>query len=545
MCACLSDSSAAEHSLSCADIAKHVVFTSGTLPFTGRYHQEPKKLEDDYVVSGGVLGLGMNGNIKLAFSKSDPEQRFAVKTLYFNRDDQDGLAQVTTETKVHLCLDHPHIVRLYDVYESSQCLHLVMECMEGGELFERISAKGKFTEGESREVVYQMLLALNYMHSHGMVHRDVKLENMVYEKRDGDFLKLIDFGTSAVWSQHGGENLHLSCGTLHYSAPEVLNESYTSQCDLWSLGVVAFILLSGQMPFMGSSTRMQHDICSGNVPFMPEVWDDLSWQAKNFVQSLLSVDPAKRLTAVQALDHPWISAGRMHDQLDMTDVVHNLRSFADASKCRQSCMRLLALSLPAEERAKARDHFLTLATSKQGTLSLKDLRTFMMSQLDMVKENEILKVFRALDYNGDHEIHYSDFMIALMGSHLHDKQRALKSAFNRLDRFDLDCIKAMQLHEFFGDMVEVTAEGLVQEIDRQNHGHICFADFVEYLTRCPPQLEESPQLCFNTNPLYTVVQELEDALAKYRMSHDVQAIQAQLISKMSLILQPKHWAMLH
>merc|ERR1719215_476798 len=147
---------------------------------------------------------------------------------------KDKLEQLKAEVENYLSMDHPHIIRLYDVYESRQELFLVMECAEGGELFARLVEKKRFSEAEASDALRQMLLALNYIHSHGIVHRDVKLENFIYDRHG--HLKLIDFGFSKMWAASANENMGDSLGTLAYAAPEVLQENYTSQCDMWSLG---------------------------------------------------------------------------------------------------------------------------------------------------------------------------------------------------------------------------------------------------------------------------------------------------------------------
>merc|ERR1719265_1112560 len=175
-----------------------------------------------------------------ATSVSRPGQRFAVKTLKIGTGVQnflkkDHLQQLKGEVENYLSMDHPHIVRLYDVYESKSELHLVMECAGGGELFEHVTKKKRFSEYEASDALRQMLLALNYIHSHGIVHRDVKLENFIFDSKSSGHLKLIDFGFSKMWDQTSGEKMKQSLGTLAYAAPEVLNRSYTSQCDLWSL----------------------------------------------------------------------------------------------------------------------------------------------------------------------------------------------------------------------------------------------------------------------------------------------------------------------
>merc|ERR1719478_982477 len=167
--------------------------------------------------------------------------------------------------------------------------------MEGGELFHRVTKRRHFTEKDAAEAAFQMLLAVNYIHTHGIVHRDIKLENFLYEKPDSDHLKLIDFGFSHIWEPN--TKMALSCGTLAYVAPEVLKKSYTSQCDLWSTGVILFILLAGYMPFSGNERVQRKAIEDGNYSWRADRWKSVSSEAIDLVKRLLEKDPAKRLTA--------------------------------------------------------------------------------------------------------------------------------------------------------------------------------------------------------------------------------------------------------
>lgn len=229
-----------------ADIGKNRIATQqvGTVAVSARYHRLPRKIEDDYeVLNSVVLGTGYNGAVTKAKRKGQKDsQDYAVKMFNLDNITSSAKTQLITEVDVFLGMDHPHVARLFDVYDAKNKLYLVMECMEGGELFDRVTEKKRFSEADAAEGVGQMLLAINYLHSHGIVHRDLKLENFLYDWKESDHLKLIDFGFSKVWDP--SVKMQHSCGTLSYVAPEVLAESYTSQCDMWSLGVITFILLA-------------------------------------------------------------------------------------------------------------------------------------------------------------------------------------------------------------------------------------------------------------------------------------------------------------
>merc|ERR1719265_2947488 len=199
-----------------------------------------------------VLGSGYNGNVYLAKSRTTGG-RYAVKGFKLHGVPPEKKTELYTECEIFLILDHPHVTRLVDVYEDEKHLNLVMECMTGGELFDRVKARRVFTEKDASVAMRQMLLSINYIHCNQVVHRDLKLENFLYESTTSDHLKLIDFGFSKIWEPN--TRMALSCGTLAYVAPEVLDKSYTSQCDLWSLGVVVFILLVGYMPFAGTESH--------------------------------------------------------------------------------------------------------------------------------------------------------------------------------------------------------------------------------------------------------------------------------------------------
>ncbi|CAE7042195.1 CPK4 [Symbiodinium natans] len=463
----------------------------GKIAVSGRYHRKPRRIGDDYKIHETVLGSGYNGVVNLATSIGlDDNMKFAVKAFKIGKLKRDKKAQLESEVGIYLCMDHPHITRLFDVYEADDYLYLVMECMEGGELFDRVTTLKRFTERDAADAVTQMLLALNYIHSHGIVHRDLKLENFLYESKTSNHLKLIDFGFSKVWDPN--IKMHVSCGTLAYVAPEVLKKDYGSQCDIWSLGVIAFVLLSGYMPFSGSESVQTKNIAAGNYILKPERWSSVSIEGRQFVKAVLEVNPQKRLTAATALQHVWIK--NRHDLVPWKDVddgvVEALRKFGHTSKFRRACMEMMAWSLSQEERAQVQEAFIALDHSQQGTIKLADLKQVMEEKFN-VSEGEARKCFDALDTNHDEEIHYSDFLAAMVSTRISLHDHLLKATFKKFDVDSSGYITAANLREVLGDTFEgEQVEKLLSEADILKDNRISYSEFKSYLRGDPMSVNE-------------------------------------------------------
>lgn len=453
----------------------------GRTSVQGRYHRLPKRIADDYSTALDTLGEGYNGSVFLATNKATG-RKFAVKAFKLTGVDTSKKEQLATEAGIYLSMDHPHVARLVDVYESEEALSLVMECCEGGELFDRVSSRKTFCEKDAADSTHQMLLAVNYIHSCGVVHRDLKLENFLYERKEGkgaDFLKLIDFGFSKIWEKN--TKMELSCGTLSYVAPEVLNRSYTSQCDLWSLGVIVFILLVGYMPFTGSEGAQTHLIKEGKYKFKKERWEKVSEQAFLFVQNLLLVDPKVRMTASQALEHPWIKRRSTimarRDSLNR-EIVDGLCNFAKETQFRRACMHLMAWSLTVEERAEVRAAFLELDINQTGTITVGELKQVLEAKF-AIPDEETMRVFKALDTENTNEIHYSEFLGAMVSSRIALHDGLLKSTFRRFDMDNSGYITREDLKQVLG--VSVSVDGALRDMDGDKDGKISCEDFIAYL----------------------------------------------------------------
>ncbi|XP_043071789.1 calcium/calmodulin-dependent protein kinase type 1 isoform X2 [Drosophila grimshawi] len=262
-------------------------------------------IEEKYNLHG-LLGTGAFSEVRLAESKESPGDHFAVKII-----DKKALKgkeeSLENEIRVLRRLTHPNIVQLLETYEDKAKVYLVMELVTGGELFDRIVEKGSYTEKDASHLIRQILEAVDYMHEQGVVHRDLKPENLLYYSPDDESKIMIsDFGLSKT---EDSGIMATACGTPGYVAPEVLAQKpYGKAVDVWSIGVISYILLCGYPPFYDENdANLFAQILKGEFEFDSPYWDEISESAKQFIKNLMCVAVEKRYTCKQALGHPWIS----------------------------------------------------------------------------------------------------------------------------------------------------------------------------------------------------------------------------------------------
>ncbi|XP_041103102.1 serine/threonine-protein kinase H1-like [Polyodon spathula] len=235
------------------------------------------------------------------------KQPFAIKMIETKA--KEGREVCESELSVLRRVSHCNIIQLIEVLESQERVYMVMELATGGELFDRIIAKGSFTERDATQVLQMVLDGVKYLHSLGISHRDLKPENLLYYHPGTDSKILVtDFGLANSGNKGGDWSMRTTCGTPEYIAPEILlRKPYTSAVDMWALGVITYILLSGSMPFEDENrTRLYRMILKGKYSFAGDPWSSVSNLAKDYINRLLTVDPSERMTATQALKHPWI-----------------------------------------------------------------------------------------------------------------------------------------------------------------------------------------------------------------------------------------------
>ena len=258
-------------------------------------------------------------------------------------------AAIYDEVSILASLKHRYICPLIDFFEEKECYFLVMELMSGGDLFDRIGKKKSYDESDARDLCKKMLESIAYCHDHSIAHCDMKPKNLLLrDENDDAFIKLADFGFAT--RVYGPKSLTKQCGTPFFVAPEILLRSpYDQQADMWSVGVIIYLLLSGDLPFMGRSQReLFRAIVVGKYDFPDEMWGDVSEHAKELIQGLLVTDPSKRLTAKQTMASRWMrDRGDLLRQHSLMMSQKRLKTFNARMKLRSAMINIRFLSSTA------------------------------------------------------------------------------------------------------------------------------------------------------------------------------------------------------
>eukprot|EP01105_Mastigella_eilhardi_P022488 TRINITY_DN5531_c0_g1_i2.p1 TRINITY_DN5531_c0_g1~~TRINITY_DN5531_c0_g1_i2.p1 ORF type:complete len:353 (+),score=121.94 TRINITY_DN5531_c0_g1_i2:91-1149(+) len=286
---------------------------------------------DDLYDVGPEIGRG-----GFAVVKSAKEKRtgvaVAIKFIEKQYVDPNELNCLSREIEIMKRVHHENVLHLIDIFESPTHICMVMELVTGGELFNKIVSKGSYSENDAIIITRQLLAGVEYLHKEGVAHRDLKPENLLCNG-DGEniVIKIADFGLSKMFSN---DVLKTSCGTPDYAAPEVLTNqgSYGMEVDMWSVGVITYVLLCGYPPFFvedNDHAALFRLIIAAEYDFPPQEWDSISSEAKDFIRALLVVDPKQRLTATQALQHPWLNKGASANSVQL-----NLQGLSQYTKNR-------------------------------------------------------------------------------------------------------------------------------------------------------------------------------------------------------------------
>lgn len=294
----------------------------------------------------GVLGTGAFSTVREGFHRSNSTMSYAVKCINRKKLSEEDEAALLDEVSILKEMKHDHIIRLFDFFEESSTYYLVMERMRGGELFDRIVAKAYYNEKEARDTCKIVLEAVRYCHENHVAHRDLKPENLLLlSDVDDSAVKIADFGFAK--KVYEPNSLTTQCGTPGYVAPEILEgTAYDQRADMWSVGVILYILLGGYPPFIESTQRdLFRKIRKGDYEFHEEYWGTVSAEAKDLISSLLTVDSRDRLTADEALENAWILGDDAKlASKDLGGNLNKLRNFNGKRKFRAAVSTVMAVN---------------------------------------------------------------------------------------------------------------------------------------------------------------------------------------------------------
>ncbi|KAG7034093.1 Calcium-dependent protein kinase 28 [Cucurbita argyrosperma subsp. argyrosperma] len=460
--------------------------TSGVIPCGKRtdfgYH---KNFDERYTI-GKLLGHGQFGYTYVAIDKENGD-RVAVKKIEKNKMILPiAVEDVKREVKILQELTgHENVVQFHNAFEDDSYVYIVMELCEGGELLDRILSKkdSRYTEKDAAVVVRQMLKVAAECHLHGLVHRDMKPENFLFKSAKEDSpLKATDFGLSDFIKP--GKKFHDIVGSAYYVAPEVLKRKSGPESDVWSIGVITYILLCGRRPFWDKTEDgIFKEVLRNKPDFRRKPWPSISPSAKDFIKKLLVKDPLARLTAAQALSHLWVREGGDASEIPIDiSVLSNMRQFVKYSRLKQFALRALASTIGEEELADLRDQFDAIDVDKNGSISLEEMRQALAKDLPWkLKESRVLEILQAIDVNTDGLVDFTEFVAATLHVHQleeHDSVKWQQRSQAAFEKFDIDkdgFITPEELRMHTG--LKGSIDPLLEEADIDKDGKISLSEF--------------------------------------------------------------------
>ena len=428
------------------------------------------------------LGKGSYGHVYRCQNK-ETGNVYACKKM--SKKKIKNKKQFQTELNLLKATDHPNIIKLYDIYEDSHYIYLIMEECNGGEFFDSLAKRAKeknmYTEKECAKIFRQILEAVNYLHAHGVCHRDLKPENILFSNvADDSSLKLIDFGLSKVLD---GENeLKGTVGTTFYMAPEVIQGNYNEKCDLWACGVILYIMLCGKPPFYSQDEEeLKKKICSMKYSFDYPEFNKVSKDAINLIKKLL-IEPEKRLSASEVLSEPWIKENAPNATGEnLRPNWEHIEQYSKLNLVQKSIINFTAFHLTSRETKEFVEMFKSLDENSDGVLSIDEIKKGVEQSKFGTKGDNIVKIFEEMDIDKNGLINYTEFISALM-DYEKIKENQILECFNSYDADDSGKISFKE----FCDMIKPETEEEKQELkelynqfDTDGDGEISLKEFKE------------------------------------------------------------------
>lgn len=456
------------------------------------------------------IGEGAYGKIYKVRNKQSGDIR-AMKQVTKTKIQDMGKFQ--TEIKILSMLDHPNIVRLFEVIEDDKYYNLLEELCTGGELLTR-AQKTELKEKDIARIFYQIISGVAYIHGMGIAHRDLKLENILFSTENPmSPIKIIDFGFSVFMDKNneklkedkkdkdnentdpkkfGFKRLKSKVGTLYYISPEIIKGNYDEKCDIWACGVILYILLAGYPPFSGNTDKEVYNLITNlKYDFDKERWKNISKYAKELIKNMLT--PAKnRFSAKQVLASKWFEI-KLKDNIDgnINNILdyRRINKYKNYNKLKKAILTFIASRLSCEESSKLREIFLNMDEDKNGYISFEDFRKYVINEYDIddliENEEELKKGFEGVDIDHNNQIDYTEFLAANLDEKIFLKNEKLKEAFRIFDINDNgvikrdDIIRVLKLEKL--ENKNELADKIIEENDYDKDGKINFLDFVKIM----------------------------------------------------------------
>ncbi|CAI9777533.1 unnamed protein product [Fraxinus pennsylvanica] len=461
-------------------IAQHMQKPTWVLPY------RTQTLQSLYTI-GKKLGQGQFGTTFLCSEKSSNTlhacKSIPKKKLICKEDYEDVWREIQI---MHHLSEHPNVVRIKGTYEDILFVHIVMELCAGGELFDRIVQKGQYSEKEAAKLIKTIVGVVEACHSLGVMHRDLKPENFLFTSADEDAtLKATDFGLSVFYKPD--ETFSDVVGSPYYVAPEVLCKHYGHEADVWSAGVILYILLSGVPPFWAETEKgIFREILQGKLDFESEPWPGISDSAKDLIKKMLDRDPKTRITAHEVLCHPWIVDDRMAPDKPLDSaVLSRLKQFSAMNKLKKMALRVIAERLSEEEIGGLRELFKMIDTDDSGTITFDELKEGLSRVGSELMESEIKDLMDAADIDNSGTIDYGEFLAATVHLNKLEREENLVSAFSFFDKDGSGYITIDELQQAckeFG-LSELNLDEMIREIDQDNDGQIDYSEFAAMMRK--------------------------------------------------------------
>lgn len=436
---------------------------------------------------GKTLGTGAFGTVRAAIHKATRQNR-AVKILKKSEQDEEKLF---LEVNILAKLSHPNIMQIYEFFDDNCNFYIVSELCQGGELFDMITDKGCFSEKDAAPIMKQLLSAICYCHQNNIVHRDLKPENIMLDSKKDKvpIIKLIDWGGARYFSKN--KKMKKINGTPYYIAPEVLNEVYDEKCDIWSAGVIFYILLCGYPPFNGETdTEIMDAVRQGEFDFPDEEWSVVSKEAKDLIKRMLTYNPKKRPSALDLLSDPWFKkyeSMTKDDKKLAKSALENMKRFKRNKQIEQATISFIVNQLVTkEERTELMKQFIAWDKNGDGVLSKEEIVLGYKNAYGSVDIDEIDNMIKSVDLDGNGVIDYNEFLTCTLNRDKIISKANLQIAFNTFDKDGSGTISIEEIMLIFKKAInnvdKSVFEKMLKDADENGDGEIEFEEFKRIMT---------------------------------------------------------------